>query len=87
MANRMITATEKRVSKFDIVETKSGRRGVVGWISHEVAHVYWDDHNDFQIKVCHLKVIAHGGQLPDRAKKAKASPRPLFDHQRHIDTP
>lgn len=49
------------VELYDRVKTRSGRHGVVmGTTGKDVAHVQWDDGEEFPIKFCHLEVLAHG---------------------------
>lgn len=60
------TFNTRVVLVMDRVRTKTGRCGVVRAISKgEVAHVVWDDGDDFPIKFCHLEVLSHGAQFPE----------------------
>lgn len=70
-----LTFRTKVVLVRDRVRTKTERCGVVRAVTgHSVAHVVWDDGEEFPIKFCHLEVLAHGHELPkwftDRSRNA-----------------
>lgn len=62
-------SSELQVRSKDRVKTKSGRHGVVRATSaQDVAHVLWDDGEDFPIRFCHLEILAHDWFLPNVRK-------------------
>jgi len=61
-----------RIYPRNRVRTKTGREGVVGTTSGDVAHVMWDDGAQFPIRFCHLEVIALNVDFPVLTRKRVA---------------